>query len=134
MKKIVLIFVSLLFCAICFSQTITITSSTGGKYKVNDGEIAPSFIKPFEQGANVKIEAVADDGYVFEKWNDGDMTNPKTIEVNTDVTYSAIFKNKNESYGSSNNCTITVTSGQGGKITPNGKITKAKGEKIDFNG
>jgi hypothetical protein len=37
------------------------------------------------------IEAVANEGYLFVQWNDGNTQNPRTITVTQDITYTAIF-------------------------------------------
>jgi Flp pilus assembly protein protease CpaA len=37
------------------------------------------------------IQAVANQGYRFVQWNDGDTQNPRTITVTQDITYTAIF-------------------------------------------
>jgi hypothetical protein len=37
------------------------------------------------------IEAVANQGYRFVQWNDGNTQNPRTITVTQDITYTAIF-------------------------------------------
>ena len=38
------------------------------------------------------IEAIANEGYSFSKWQDGDTSNPRKIVVTDDITYTAIFR------------------------------------------
>ncbi len=43
-----------------------------------------------ETGAAI-IEAVAWEGYAFLSWNDGNTENPRTVEINSDTTFTATF-------------------------------------------
>lgn len=43
----------------------------------------------------VTITAVADEGYTFVGWSDGDQTNPRLIQVDGDVTYEPLFAGSN---------------------------------------
>ena len=45
----------------------------------------------FQEGTEVQIAAVAFGGYMFEKWQDGNTENPRTILVSGDATYTAHF-------------------------------------------
>ena len=45
----------------------------------------------YREGTEVQIAAVAFGGYMFEKWQDGNTQNPRTIIVNGDATYTAYF-------------------------------------------
>ena len=45
----------------------------------------------YREGTEVQIAAVAFGGYMFEKWQDGNTQNPRTIIVNGDATYTAHF-------------------------------------------
>lgn len=42
-------------------------------------------------GATVVLEAKPSAGNLFTRWNDGNTDNPRTITVQSDVTYKAIF-------------------------------------------
>ena len=46
----------------------------------------------YQEGAEVQIAAVAYGGYMFDRWNDGNTQNPRTITVTGDATYTASFK------------------------------------------
>lgn len=49
----------------------------------------------YDYGTSVTITATADDGYAFQKWNDGATDNPRTVNVGAaDVTYTAYFTNR----------------------------------------
>lgn len=45
----------------------------------------------YEEGTNVAIFAVANDGYHFSQWNDGNTENPRTVTISTDAMYFANF-------------------------------------------
>lgn len=45
----------------------------------------------YDYGTNIKLTAIPNDGYKFEKWNDGDTSNPRTITVLERKTYTASF-------------------------------------------
>jgi hypothetical protein len=45
----------------------------------------------YEEGTNVAIFAVANDGYHFAQWNDGNTENPRMVTVSCDATYFANF-------------------------------------------
>ena len=42
-------------------------------------------------GSTVTLEAIPNNGYAFDHWQDGSQTNPRTITVNGDATYTAFF-------------------------------------------
>ena len=45
----------------------------------------------YEEGTNVAIFAVANDGYHFSQWHDGNMENPRTVTISADAMYYANF-------------------------------------------
>ena len=49
----------------------------------------------YDGGSDVKIEAKANEGFVFVQWSDGVTENPRTLKVTSDMTLTAIFKDKN---------------------------------------
>ncbi len=49
----------------------------------------------FQDGSEVQIAAVAFNGYMFEKWHDGNTQNPRTITVSGNATYTAHFVENN---------------------------------------
>ncbi len=48
----------------------------------------------YAEGTQATIEATANTGYTFKQWDDGVTTNPRTVTVNSDVTYTATFTEK----------------------------------------
>ena len=56
----------------------------------------------FMEGDVIEISAMAFEGYVFEKWDDGNTQNPRSITVTGNATYKAIF-------GESSVTTYTIT-------------------------
>lgn len=52
----------------------------------------------YKKGDTVPIVAIPNEGYVFEKWSDGD-TNPiREIKVDSDISYTAYFEEKTKYY------------------------------------
>ena len=45
----------------------------------------------YNYGSTVHLTAHSNTGYVFTQWNDGNITNPRTIFVEGDATYTAVF-------------------------------------------
>ena len=45
----------------------------------------------YAYGDSVEIKAVANEGYNFVRWSDGNTENPRTIEITQDTTFSALF-------------------------------------------
>ena len=45
----------------------------------------------YDYGAEIQITAYASDGYSFLSWDDGNTDNPRTIIVESDTTFTAIF-------------------------------------------
>ena len=69
---------------ICVSYDVTLSASNNAQGSVEgDGE--------FLLGETVTITAKPASGYKFEQWSDGSTENPRTITVNSDVNYTAIF-------------------------------------------
>ncbi len=46
----------------------------------------------YDYGTVVTLTATADNGYEFEKWSDGSTDNPRTVTVEGDAQFEAIFK------------------------------------------
>lgn len=46
----------------------------------------------YDYNSQIRLTAIPYDGYTFEKWQDGDTINPRTITVTGNATYKAIFK------------------------------------------
>ena len=51
-------------------------------------------------GATVTLVAIPNSGFEFDKWNDGNTDNPRTITVTGNITYVAFFKNTGIDEGS----------------------------------
>ncbi|MBQ7210810.1 MAG: leucine-rich repeat protein [Paludibacteraceae bacterium] len=67
----------------------TMVSPEGSGVVVGEGKYAVNTI--------IKLKAVANDGYEFLQWDDGNKDNPREITVKEDAVYKAIFK-KIETY------------------------------------
>lgn len=63
---------------------------------------------PHPEGSQIQLSANANTeaGYLFEKWDDGNTDNPRTITVNSNMEFTAYFKKKTY--------TVTVQAGTGG--------------------
>lgn len=46
----------------------------------------------YPEGTEVELDASANEGYVFTRWDDGNTDNPRTITVRCDITYTAVFQ------------------------------------------
>ncbi|MDR0605657.1 MAG: leucine-rich repeat domain-containing protein [Bacteroidales bacterium] len=59
----------------------------------NDTTMGTAYITQANTCANnmAIIEATANAGYRFVQWNDGDTSNPRTITITQDISYTAIF-------------------------------------------
>lgn len=64
------------------SYIITVTAGTGGS--VSGGGI-------YQNDSQVTISATPSTGYTFTQWNDGNTSNPRTITVSGNATYTASF-------------------------------------------
>ncbi len=90
----------------------TITASAGA-----NGSVSPSGASKVTYNNNITLTATANTGYHFKQWNDGVTTNPRTITVSQDSTFTAEFE--------INEYTITASAGANGSVSPNGanKVT-----------
>ena len=66
------------------TYTISVAVTPKGSGSVSGGGT-------YNKGTTVKLNAVANDGYEFSKWNDGVTTNPRTVTVNKDMSFTAHF-------------------------------------------
>lgn len=48
----------------------------------------------FDEGSQTTLVAMPNDGYEFEKWSDGEQNYGRTISVNADASFTAIFRKK----------------------------------------
>ena len=75
---------------IFFPQRITESSSFELSVSVN--EEAYGSVEVETQSCNVKtLTAIANDGYEFTAWNDGNTENPRTVTITSDTAFVAIF-------------------------------------------
>lgn len=79
------------------NYTIDVYSNNNSWGTVSGGGTYPS-------GSKVTLKATPQNGYSFERWNDGNTNATRTITVTGNATYTAYFKSN------SNNYTITVNS------------------------
>ena len=45
----------------------------------------------YDYGTTIHLTAHSNTGYVFDNWDDGNITNPRTVFVEGDATYTAVF-------------------------------------------
>lgn len=64
------------------AYTITVNASPGGT--VSGGGT-------YEYGKSVTLAATPNTGYIFKQWSDGNTSNPRTVTVTSNVTYTAEF-------------------------------------------
>ena len=124
MKKIVFLFVLLLFSAFCFSQQhkISVTAGNGGSIKVsiNGNVVSPDPNKydgSVPVNTNVSILAIPSSGYEFIKWSNGSATNPMDIVITEEKNLSAEFKKKDDD-NKGDKYTITVNPCKNRNVTP----------------
>lgn len=69
------------------AETFTITTavSPAGSGSVSGGGT-------YSSGASVELHAIANAGYEFSKWSDGETANPRSVKVTATETFTAIFK------------------------------------------
>ena len=66
--------------------TLTLTAGTGGSVSASPSKAT------YNEGEMVVINAVAEENYKFEKWNDGVLEARRVIEMNENKTFHATFK------------------------------------------
>ena len=89
------------------NATYTATFVTGGgTYYTVSAYVSPagagtvSGTGSFAAGTTTTLTAQANDGYVFDHWNDNVTANPRTVTVNNNMSFTAYFN--------TNQYTITV--------------------------
>lgn len=65
------------------TYTITVSAGTGGT--VSGGG-------SYESGTTATLTATPNTGYKFKQWSDGNTSNPRTVTVTADATYTAQFE------------------------------------------
>ncbi len=66
---------------------------------------------PHVEGEQIQLSAIANTGYTFDHWVDGSIENPRTITVDDDMEFTAIFKKNTYTIKVSNNTGGTATIG-----------------------
>ena len=64
------------------TYTVTVTSEGNGSVSGSGS---------YTHGETATLTASPDDGYVFSQWNDGNTSNPRSLEVTETATYTATF-------------------------------------------
>jgi len=78
------------YWSVYFPQRITESSSF--ELSVSANEEAYGSVEVETQSCNVKtLTAIANEGYEFTGWNDGNTENPRTVTVTSDTAFMAIF-------------------------------------------
>ena len=66
-------------------RTLTVRSANESQGSVSGGGT-------FDDGSTQTIQATPQAGYAFDKWSDGNMENPRTVKLTSDLTLTASFK------------------------------------------
>jgi len=70
--------------------TLTVTAGEGGSVSTEGGT--------FDEGTDVSITAVSDNGFQFVRWSDGEVALTRTISINQNTQITAEFYIKMPSY------------------------------------
>ena len=86
----------------------------------------------YDAGSSVNIIATADEGYVFDKWSDGNTEANRTIVISSDTTLAASFKEKAVGV----QYTLTISAGEHGSVNTavNGKYDEGTNVTIIATG
>ena len=66
-------------------RTLTVRSANVSQGSVSGGGT-------FDDGSTQTIQATPQPGFAFDKWSDGNMENPRTVKLTSDLTLTASFK------------------------------------------
>lgn len=66
-------------------RTLTVRSANAAQGSVSGGGT-------FDDGSTQTIQATPQAGFAFDKWSDGNMENPRTVKLTSDLTLTASFK------------------------------------------
>ena len=66
-------------------HTLTVLSANESQGSVSGGGT-------FDDGSTQTIQATPQPGFAFDKWSDGNMENPRTVKLTSDLTLTASFK------------------------------------------
>lgn len=78
--------------AIKYNLIVISADSSKGLVKINDGEFSANASALVSAGNSATIAAQAQEGFVFDKWSDGDLNPSRQIVVTEDKTLTAQFK------------------------------------------
>jgi len=81
--------------------TLTVATSEGGTVSTEGGE--------YEEGAEITITATSNQGYNFLSWSDGSSENPKTINLNSNISLEATFGRLDPIYLDENGITLRAS-------------------------
>ena len=92
----------------------------------------------YESGATATLTATPYNNYTFKQWSDGNTSNPRTITVNGDASYTAVFEIITNKY----TLTLVADPSNGGTVSGGGtydyethvKITATPNSDYDFVG
>ena len=80
-------------CISCSRGTITAVTSP-----IDGGTVTVSHSGEQPGGTSVTLTATANSDFEFQRWNDGNTENPRTVIVDGDVPYTAFFVDKTYDY------------------------------------
>ena len=75
--------------------TLTVSAGEGGSISTEGGT--------YDEGTNINISAQVIQGYVFTGWDDGSISNPKTVALNQDTSLRASFMSIQDYFNSNFN-------------------------------
>lgn len=77
--------------------------------------------------SEVTLTATPADGFIFEKWNDNDATNPRTITVVSDTAFTALFVET----ASATSYTVTLNHDENGNVIGGGDFVEGASVQIE---
>ncbi len=109
-----------MLCVACQKTfTITVTSNNGNYGTVSGGGV-------YTKGTEITIKALPKEGCKFKTWEDGNTDNPRTLIVENDAVYTAVF------IGDEDMFTINVNADNENFGTTIGSGIYAKGTSIQI--
>lgn len=97
-----------------------------GLVSINGSVFAPSASLLVSAGNSATISAQAQEGYVFDKWSDGNINPQRTIVVNAETTLTAQFKNQAPQV----TCSALKSVGGSAGIEAKSIVLKVNGEEV----
>lgn len=90
----------------------------------------------YQEGSSITLTAISNAGYMFNHWNDNNTSNPRTVTVTQDITYTAYFDQEEytiQVYASPSNGG-TVTGGGNYHYGETATLTAIPAEGFEFAG